>query len=234
MDSCRVRLLHHCNDMKSTDICRHKIFLEYWKDRTDYKGIAELPLFSHFQHVDFDSIAERGMTWDWKVEPMTTLQYGAQMMAWVRATWTKEPNGGFDGVEHFMKHVLLFDVKTETWAAETLVGWDGQGLLDVLTTRLDEDPESEKYKIAYEVTWRLLTKTISEKFTHAKNLTHTPATGALLDRPENADADRAPGTFAELLRYGSVHFEQTRETVDYIDPVPVDPKWIIHKGLLEP
>ena len=81
------------------DYGRHKIFLEYWKSRTDYQGIAELPLFAHVQHVDFDSIAERGMTWDWKVEPMTALQYGAQMMAWTRASWTQEPNGGFNGVD---------------------------------------------------------------------------------------------------------------------------------------
>jgi hypothetical protein len=35
------------------------------------------------------------------------------------------------------------------------------------------------------------------------------------------------------LRHGSVHLEQTRENIAYVDPATVVPEFVIHKGLLE-
>lgn len=52
-----------------------------------------------------------------------------------------------------------------------------------------------------------------EKVTHAGGLLTTPALGVLWDLPENANKYGEPGTFAELLRCGSVHFEQTWRVV---------------------
>lgn len=71
-----------------------------------------------------------------------------------------------------------------------------------------------------------------QKITHGKGLTRTEALGVILDREENEGKDIEPGTFAELLRYGSVHFEQTREEINYV--VAPKPEMVIKKGLLEP
>jgi hypothetical protein len=54
-----------------------------------------------------------------------------------------------------------------------------------------------------------------------------------MDLPENEGKDQEPGTFGELLRYGSVHLEQTRESIVYVDAVNVEEKFVIRKGLFE-
>lgn len=118
-------------------------------------------------------------------------------------------------------------------AAEGVVGYKGEDLFKVFTTRLDADPESEEYKLAEKTTWRLLSESALQKITHGKNITYSIHCGALMDLPENEGKDQESGTFGELLRYGSVYLEQTRESMTYVDPVVVAPEFVIHKRLLE-
>jgi len=54
-----------------------------------------------------------------------------------------------------MNKVLLFDVLPEYWPADMIVGFDGQPLFSVLTTKLDDDPQRKEYKKAYETTWKI-------------------------------------------------------------------------------
>ena len=77
---------------------------------------------------------------------------------------------------------------------------------------------------------RLLTRSAMQKVVHGKNLTSSINLGVLWD--ENPGRDCEPGTFAELLRYGTVHFEQTRKTIEYVQ-APAPPT-TLKKGLLEP
>jgi hypothetical protein len=56
--------------------------------------------------------------------------------------------------------------------------------------------------------------------------------GVIWGKKENEGKDIEPGTFADLLRHGSVHFEQTREEIDYV--AGPKPEMVIRKGLLEP
>jgi hypothetical protein len=103
----------------------------------------------------------------------------------------------------------------------------------VFTTRRDADPESEEYKLAEKTAWRLLMKSSFQKITHGKHLTHSMHCGALMDLPENEGRDQELGTFGEVIRYGSVHLEQTRESIVYVDPVIVAPELVIRKGIFE-
>jgi hypothetical protein len=146
----------------------------------------------------------------------------------------EEPNGGFNGVEYWANSVLLFDSLTESWAAEQQVGFTGKALFNMLVTKRNADPQSKEYQPAYKAIWRLLTKSSLQKITHGKHLTETPALGIFLDAKENEEVDIAPGTFAELLRYGSIHLEQTRESIDYIKAKRPTLERIIKKDLLEP
>ncbi|KAF2794770.1 hypothetical protein K505DRAFT_241388 [Melanomma pulvis-pyrius CBS 109.77] len=212
----------------------HDLFMHFWKGRQDYTGIIESPLIGFVKDFNFAEAEARGFKWDFKIDELTVLGYIGQVVAWVRLCWLQEPNGGFNGVEYYCNKVLLFDVLTEDWPAETVVGFDGQSLFNVFTTKLDDDPESEEYKKAYEATWLMLTKSCLQKITHAKGITKDLACGMLLDKKENERKDGEPGTFGELLRYGSVHLEQTRERINYVDPIRPEEKVIIHKGLLEP
>ncbi|ORY01288.1 hypothetical protein BCR34DRAFT_575029 [Clohesyomyces aquaticus] len=212
----------------------HELFMHFWKGQTDYSGIIQSPLISFVKDMKFEESQARGFHWDFKVDEATVMGYIGQVMAWIRVAWLQEPNGGFDGVEYWANKVLLFDSLTEDWALEKYAGFEGEHLLKVFKARTDADPESEEYKKAYEVIWRLLTKSSMQKVQHGKGLVHKPAGGALLDLKENENLDVEPGTFAELLRYGSVHFEQTRERIDYIKAERPAPEAIIRKGLLEP
>ena len=160
------------------------------------------------------------------------LEYTSQISCWRRVAQIQEPfEGGFDGKEYWKNKILKYDVLKECWAAETEVGFVGQDLFDVLATRRDEDPSSEKYQKAEKVVWRLLTSTCMQKVTHGKNLLRTPALGTLWDLTENEGKDVEEGTFAELLRYGSLHFQQTREEIEKVEPEETG--FVIRKGLLE-
>ena len=78
-----------------------------------------------------------------------------------------------------------------------------------------------------------MTASTMQKITHGKNLTHSVHCGALRDLLENESKDQELGTFGELLRYGSVHLEQTRNGIAYVDPLVVAPEFVLHKGLFE-
>ena len=170
--------------------------------------------------------------WEFKVEPLTVMEYIGQVMAWLRLCMLEDPNDGFNGPEYYENKVLLFDSLSEDWGAEATIGFSGQDLFDVLATRLDADPESKEYQAAYKTIWRVLTESSMQKITHGKNLTKGLALGVLWDMKVNEGKDIAPGTFSELLRYGSVHFEQEREEIKYVKAQK--PEHTLKKGLLEP
>jgi hypothetical protein len=118
----------------------------------------------------------------------------------------------------------------ELVSAGTVVGWRGQDLFDALATRTDADPDSKEYKLAYKAVWGMLTRASMEKVTHAKGMLKTPQLGSLWDMKENEGKDIEPGTFAELLRYGSLHFQQTRETISFLE---LDTGHVLKKGMYE-
>jgi len=207
--------------------------MHMWKGHDDFRGIIQSPLMAFTRDFDFSQAKERGFDYDFKVDELTLMGYVAQVLAWVRCARLKEPNGGFDGVDYHAKKVLQFDALEEDWAAEKLLGFKGKHVFEVFTTRLDADPASEEYKKAYAGAWRLLTNSSMQKITHGKNITHDIHCGTLLDEGDNVKSDCAEGTFGELLRHGSVQFEQTRGKITYLEPELPAPKDIIHKGLLE-
>ena len=144
----------------------------------------------------------------------------------------EDTGDGFSGAEYWQNHVLLWDVLPENWAGELTLGFPGCGqkMLDLLSLPLDTDPDSDEYKEAYNLVWRLLTKSTMQKVTHGKHLTVSPHLGVLWD--ENPGKDCEPGTFGELLRYGSAHFKQTRKEIEYVR-APKPPA-TMKKGVLEP
>lgn len=170
--------------------------------------------------------------WEFKVAHLTVMEYIGQVLAWLQLCMLEDPNDGFSGAEYYENKVLLFDSLSEDWGAEATIGFSGQDLFDVLTTKRDADPESQEYQTAYKTIWRLLTRSSMQKITHGKNLTKGLTLGILWDMEENERKDIAPGTLSELLRYGSVHFEQKRGDIKYVKAQK--PEHTIKKGLLEP
>ncbi|KAK6530931.1 hypothetical protein TWF281_007763 [Arthrobotrys megalospora] len=210
----------------------HDLFVHLWKGRKNYQGIGLDPLVAFCQTLDFGDAQRRGFKWEFEVDPFTVMQYIGQVIAWLRLCIIDGGDTGeINWAEYAKEKIFWYDVLEENFGAEIIVGFTGQPLYDALAAKLDVDKESEEYKTAYKLVWRLLTQSSMQKITHGKELTKTPALGLLWDLEENKDKDIEPGTFAELLRFGSVHFEQTRkvEAVEYKVPSEV-----LHKGVFEP
>lgn len=171
--------------------------------------------------------------WDFKVDIKFIMNYIAQCVSWIRLCMIEEPNG-FNGAEYWATKVLIFDSLKEDWPIEESVGFTGQDLYGVLSTKLDADFSCGEYQRAYKCIWKVLASSSMQKITHGKNLMKTPALGSIWDEAGHEEDDIAPGTFAELLRYGSVHLEQDRETIEYRQAPRVPSEMCFKKGILEP
>ena len=159
------------------------------------------------------------------------MEYTEQVLAWMRLCMLEEPDG-FNGAEYYPNRVPLFDALSKDWGAEEMIGFSGQDLLDILTTRYDVDVGSKEYQRGYRIVWRLLIQSSTQKITRGIDILKDVALVILLDMKENEGKDIARGTFAELLRYGSVHFQQERKAIKYIKAEK--PTRTIKQGLLEP
>ncbi|EEH21780.1 hypothetical protein PABG_03996 [Paracoccidioides brasiliensis Pb03] len=208
----------------------HELFVHLWTNRTIHTGMSSHPLLAYARGMDYSGAFDNGYNFEFEVDPVIVIDYITQVACWGRLCRLEDAGDGFSCADYAKDNILWFDCLNEDWPVETVVGFRGQSAFDALATRLDADPESEEYKTAYKVVWRVLTHSSMEKVTHSKQLSKTPALGYLWD--DNDGADCQPGTFAELLRYGSVHFEQTRESIVIVQTEK--PEDTVKKGVLEP
>ena len=181
--------------------------------------------------MSFDDSRASNYHWDFKVDFATVAEYITQVVCWMRVCML-ENDDGFSGVDYWTHNILIWDVLPENWGGEATLGFPGSGekMFNIFSTRRDINPNSEEYKEAYNLVWRLLTKSSLQKITHGKNLTNSVHLGSFWDDNEGADA--SPGTFGELFRYGTVNFQQTRPEISYVKAPR--PKETLKKGLLEP
>lgn len=221
----------HTERMLTRAILRHDVFMAVWKGRTSPDGILEHPLIKFAKDMSVDELVARNFKLNWATPFNRVLEYMVQILCWARVAAIREPDGGFNGVEYARSKIRLRDALCEDLPAEAVIGWNGEELFDLLSVKLTADPESEVYKKAYEVVWTILTTSSLQKVNHAAELTSTKSLGALWDMEQNEGKDHEPGTFAELLRYGSVHFQQNREVVHIKLP---DADFVLDKGVLEP
>lgn len=213
----------------------HDLIVHIWTGRNDSSGMLSHPLLEFAKDETFDAIDNASLTWDWKVPPTTAMEYIWQVLAWVRLCLIKDAGDGFNGVDYWSDKVLVFDTVCEDWPGEMILGFAGSGqkLLDLLALPVGQDEDSAQYKLAEEVVWTTLCSASLQKVTRAKNLTHSPHLGTLWDLKENAGKDCAPGTFADLLRYGSVHFRQTRDEIATLEAPRPREEDLLDKTLLE-
>jgi hypothetical protein len=201
-----------------------------WEGRSNCDGIASHPLIAEvFASTKFGQTRTK---LEYQVPPTTVLSYVGQVAAWARVCMIEEPNGGFNGREYYATHVMLFDALLEGWPEQLDPEFHPQKLLNILETKLDADPTSPEYKLAYAHVWRLLTKCSLQFISRGKEITKLPQLGLLLDWRDSENYHTDSGTFLELLRYGGVHFEQLRE--DIVLHKVVKPDVAIRKGILEP
>ena len=213
----------------------HDVFLHLWRNRTSSKGLIEDPLVAFGVQKSFEGAEKADFHWDFKVPAETVMEYITQVLSWQRLCMLEDAGDGFSDADYWAEHILIFDVLQENWGGEALLGFEGSGqkMCDLLALKREpEKVESDaQQKEAYGLVWRLLTQSSMQKITRGKGLTHSVHLGALWDEPENQGKYCREGTWAELLRYGTVHFEQTRESIKL--KKAERPKDTIKKGLLE-
>jgi hypothetical protein len=98
-------------------------------------------------------LERRAGTWtqrEWGFKIGAAMEYCSQVLAIVRISLIEDPEDGFNGRKYWAEKALIFDSWTD-WAAEKILGFSGQDLLDVLSTKLNVDANSEEYTKAYQV-----------------------------------------------------------------------------------
>ncbi|KAL4874745.1 capsular polysaccharide synthesis protein-domain-containing protein [Aspergillus karnatakaensis] len=211
----------------------HELFSYLWKDRTTCRGLLAHPLLQPVLEAGQKFHGDEGTDrfgWEHVCAPEDILDYGGHILAWQRLCMLHDTEDGFNGAEYFEQKVLLLDVVQESWKAEEIVGWKGQQLFDVLRTRLDADRESGEWKLAYRAVMTILAESSMQKVYRGKEMLKYPALGTLWDEDGNEERDHESGTFARLMRDGSVHFEQRRDLV-FIENNK--PHVVLRKGLYE-
>jgi len=162
-------------------------------------------------------------------------EYVAQIVCWARMCHIEEDAGdgsGFRCADYWENNVLTFSSIDENWAADAATDFDDKKMFDLLRLPLDTNPDVPEYAEASKLVWRLLARSSMQKVAHGKGLMQSIMLGTMWDMPENETADCAPGTFAWLLRQGSLHLRQTREAIVTVPAPPVSQRW--NKGLYEP
>jgi hypothetical protein len=213
----------------------HDLMLHIWHNRTESRGtIMTHPLLQFLLEKDpaIGAKIREPLGWDFN-DPITILEYVGQIIAFQRLCHLDKPDdSGFNCCDYWCNHVLVWNTLPEHWAAEHMAARIGPHpwIMERLAMRRDQDIGSEEWQASYDLTWRLLTKSSMMKVTSGHGMTATPHLGVLWSREENEGKDCKEGTWAELLRYGALRFEQTRE-MEYMRDLRPDET--LEKTLLE-
>ncbi|TPX15827.1 uncharacterized protein E0L32_000161 [Thyridium curvatum] len=184
----------------------HDILLEAWRHTNSISGMSSHPLLRHLPR--YEPPSRNG-----KMPPFRYAQFAdylSQVFALERLRHLTDPETGWNGPEYFDAKVLLFDCVSEVYWAERLTNWDGKKQFELLGQQREGAVEEDGgYKEADAFVSGILSKSSTMKISHGLPTAGRVYLAELWDKPENADADRKPGSFAAYLRWASEHFEQT-------------------------
>jgi hypothetical protein len=161
----------------------------------------------------------------------TVMDYITLLLCWQRLCMLEDAGSGFSCAGYWMEHIFVVDALREGMGGDTMAGFQAEKMYRYLTMKRDA-LDTPDYQLAYELIWFMLTESSMLKIVHGKGLAHTKCLGTLLDEEKADGRSYERGTFFELLRYGSVHFKQTRDNVRVVEQWK--PKVTLKKGLLEP
>lgn len=201
------------------------VFIKNWHDgyKSLWEGRTNATDFHKAALIQEIGIAD-GMA-DWfpeeKVKGMS--DYVAHMLIGDRTRNLLDVTTGWNGREFFNKKVFMVEGIRNGVLAALITNFEGQRQVDLLTTRLDE-PDVEKRQAAEKFVIEMLEQSHMYKVYHNSS-GGVPALGDLIKRPGYLDADHRPGTFGEMYRYGTVHWQPTRG-VERLEPMPAEEELI--------
>ncbi|WAO87651.1 Hypothetical protein NCS54_00496800 [Fusarium falciforme] len=185
----------------------HHGYKAIWQGRTNVDGVHKHPLTKDIGLAD--GMADWGM--EDKVKSMS--DYVSQMLIGDRTRNLYDVNTGWNGREFFENKVFMVEGIWNGILGAIRTDYDGYKQVEMFTTRLDE-PDLEKRVKAEAFVIEMLEKSHMYKVYHS-SAGGPPALGDLVKQIQ--DLDHRPGTFGEMYRYGTVHWEPTRE-VEQLEP----------------
>ncbi|KAI1170342.1 hypothetical protein F4777DRAFT_569592 [Nemania sp. FL0916] len=217
----------------------HDIFMRIWEGRTNSDGLAEHPLLTPVIPSFVQTLGPQmndgvGI----KVPFEKIIEYGAQVVCWLRLCMLEDAGDGFSGVDYWLNNIIWIDLPYELGrpyadeATHMLVLSRGQKLFDQFSMKRDGPTDTAEYKEAEEMVWSQLAESSMLKIGTIKGMVDWVSLSTLWNRPENLGKDDEPGTFAELLRYVPLHYRQKRKGI--LTLVPKKPFVTLTKGVLEP
>jgi hypothetical protein len=185
----------------------HDIFLAVWQGATETTGMHAHQLLHHLP--GFQPPVEKLEASDLTVTYGQFLDYLAHNLCFERLMYLRDQSVGWDGPEYNRKNILWFDAMQETYYAQKITAWDGRKQYNLLATPRISSPTNGLYAEAEAFVEDVMAHSSTMKLSHGLP-SAKEYLAAIWDAAETQEADNAPGTFAQYLRYGSVHVEQTR------------------------
>ncbi|KAJ3578607.1 hypothetical protein NPX13_g1958 [Xylaria arbuscula] len=210
----------------------HDIYLALWEGVTNAHGFHKHPLLRHLPLLN--PPVEKLNCPDLNVMMEAFNDYLAAFLCFERLRKLIDPTDGFSGPEYYSNHMLLFPALQETYYFQQQTNWSGKRQFELLTAkRTGEGVVKDKnWQAAENFVIDALANTATMKLSHGPPGALDSFLADLWDSMEHQEKDNIEGTFAAYLRYGNVHFEQTR------DMVPVKMGWpseeVLNCGILEP
>lgn len=211
----------------------HDIFLELWKGATESKGFHKHPLLAHLPLM-YAQAYHLNLPMALKISPEDFTDYLAHFQCFERLRRIIDPTDGFDGPEYYREKMYLLPAMQEMLKFQSVTKWSGARQFELLNTKREGDGvvQIELYHHAEKIVLDLLANTSTMKLSHGPKGALEPFLADMWDDPKNHNKDIEAGTFAAYLRYGSVHFDQTR-VIEPMKPTPMTGE-ILHIGVLQP
>lgn len=207
----------------------HEIYLSLWTPTTtNAVGFHRHPLLKHIRPLE----VPEGRSDD--PELMTPLEemldYLTHFLCFERLRCLSDPSDGFNGCEYFHTKILLAPALPELFALQPLTQWSGREQCRLFNTPVD-GPKDETWQKAHDYVMDALANQTAMKVSRGPKNPKLECLAELWDMEEFKEADYKEGTFIAYLRYGSVHFDQTRE----MEPLTLERnEEVLSLGLLEP
>ncbi|KAI0179459.1 hypothetical protein GGR52DRAFT_536291 [Hypoxylon sp. FL1284] len=195
----------------------HNCYKELWRGRTNANGFHKLPL------VEDIGLAEGMADWNFPDKIHQMSDYVAHMLVGDRTRNLLDVSTGWNGREFFENKVFMVEGIWNGILGAIRTDYDGSKQADLFTTPLDE-PDEGKRRAAEAFVVEMLEKSHMYKVYH-NSAGGLPALGDLVKKDGFRDADHRPGTFGEMYRYGTVHWESTRG-VERLIPQTTDEEMI--------
>ncbi|TGJ75552.1 hypothetical protein E0Z10_g10981 [Xylaria hypoxylon] len=211
----------------------HDIYLALWEEGvTNAQGFHKHPLLRHLPL--FCPPVDKLNCPNLNVMMEAFSDYMAAFMCFDRLRKLIDPADGFNGPEYYSKHMLLFPALQETYYFQQQTNWSGTRQFELLAARRTGEGvvKDEGWQAAENFVIDALANTSTMKLSHGPPGALDSFLADLWDSKEHQEKDNIDDTFAAYLRYGSVHFEQTRAMIPMKMGWPTEEVLIC--GVLEP